>query len=470
MLIKSLTDRIYENLLEVGEYRAKCELILLQSVLRDPDGLPEITKIVNPIDFTDTSLREAYALISLMSTNDEVISLANFLLAANRCGLIDRLGGSGKYAELSIEPQNPKLVPFYAKEVARLAAADRVLQAALNLAENVSEKNAKPIEAVKAFRSVAERHISSIGKRLIPVEEVICLIHDSNNESSTLNGTRISTGIPELDAMIVGFYTKNLTLLGGWFGKGKSCLGSQIVSHAVSKCKSSIIFSLEMTEVEFVQRVLSNVANVEMDAWSRTRSDAEQNSIAAYRDSQSKYKWWIDDNSSQSVESIRSICQLTKLRDGLDLVVIDNLQLISPSDTRLPKDQQAMKITQDLKKLAKELDIAIVLLCQLDTQAGRGRPTPTSWASSKAIAGDADIGLMLHSPDEAIMSKNRSIDDPCLPYEVIVAKNRSRGERGSIGVSFNGRYQRFTYDSNAISVIRRLDGAKRSGQYEDFEV
>lgn len=430
-MIDRLEETLSKNLLDQSAHRNRCEKELLAIVLIAPTKLTLVGSIVSAYDFYDSALRDLFRLTSAMSLNGDTVSAFSVSIAAQRSGLMDRLGGAAEYAKLCNEAQNVEHAEFIARELSRLAMSSRLYQAAIDLAEQASRKSANPSECLSAFKTKSESAAMSDSKPATPIGMIIKnILHHSEQE---LDGRRISTGFSNLDGLVGGMFTKNLTLLGGRFGKGKSCLAAQLVSNAVFDSKSALIFSLEMSEREFTQRILSSECGVSMNAWLRKRNTDEQKRIFEMMEKQQSCQWWIDDRSHQTVNSIRSKCQLAKLKHGLDLVVIDNLQILSPTERGLPKDQQKKADTEELKRIAKDLDVCVVLLAQLDSEAGKARPNETSWATCKSIAGDADLAMMLHEWNEEDHE-----------YELIVTKVRGTGERGTLYYSFDGEFQTFT--------------------------
>lgn len=427
---------------EIGlqeKYREKCKVELFAICISEPTKVPLVLSIVSKDDFESQFLRKLFQLIDYMQANGETIAASTVATAAHRSGLLDDAGGAAKWGDIVHKNvQNVDHVEFYARELARLAICRRIRQESQALIEAVSKRNADPSLALSSFHSQTSSMTSALAKRATPIHHVIGEILSANNDpNSTINGRKILTGYPSLDSSIEGFYTKNLNLLGGRFGMGKSGMAAELLANVAARSHRSLVFSLEMTSAEFIQRILSADCGVSMNAWHRVRNPDEQDHIQELYDAKEKYHWWIDDNPRHTVQSILSLCQLTKLRDGLDLVIIDNLQIIEPMDSRIEKVHQIKAITEELKRIAKDLDICILLLCQLDTEAGKSRPSSTSWASCKAIEGDADIALILHETN-----------DDTHAYDLIITKVRSRGKRGVLKFTFNGEFQRFEVAGN----------------------
>lgn len=424
-----------ESQAEFSQYQAQCERWVIGICLASPDMVRIVTSYVSERDFLCEEMRCLCRAISLLEAGNELITFQSVAAIVMRQGMMKEFGGAAGYARLAHESPPAAQAEFYARELARLAYCRRLYFAAMQLQQKVSDKNSDPSTAFAEFEAVTKTY-SSISKRTDrSFQEVFDGIIEKakSKDDSAHIGKKISTGYPSLDSMIAGFFPKNVILLGGRFGIGKSGMAAEMVACAAAYGMSSLVFSLEMTKEEFSQRVLSSQANVSMNTWGRRRiSEHELQAIESYRVQSADYLWRIEDSARQSMKDIRAMIRITKARQGLDLVVIDNLQLLKPMDFRKPRDQQLTDITGELKRIAKESDCAVLLLCQLNADAEGERPTNKSWAGGKAIVGDADVCLLLHRPKD---DKNE--------YELIVSKNRSRGNKGIIEMKFDGEHQRF---------------------------
>lgn len=253
----------------------------------------------------------------------------------------------------------------------------------------------------------------------------------------TSPSTVIETDCPNLNRKLGGgFRTGKLILGGGRFGKGKTAFGCQSVASAIRQGFKALTISMEMSSAEMYQRIVSAECGIPMSAWKRALNQSETQLIREYRDTTKNAVWRIDDRPTQSVRTIHNVAKLMKLREGLDFILIDNLQLLQFEGD--PKTQDALQLTQiskRLKLMSRDLDVAIMLLCQLDTDAGKpgAIPNSTSWARSKAIEGDADIALMLHQVSEEKPSE----------YLLICTKFRD-SPKFTIPLRFEGLYQRFS--------------------------
>jgi replicative DNA helicase len=422
----SFSTDLYANLNSQAEYRIQAERMVLSTCFLDSATLIEHLSKLDSRDIYDDALRKLFELVQAMQRNGEPVTTQSVLLACSRAGLIDALGGPSGFHQLVEAAPNIAHAKYFRSEVQRLAKANRAYQAAYNSAIRLSHKDCD-VEAELQLLHSLKASEPTLEESLVHCDLAI----DSLLQNQPSSRCKITFGIPTLDSFVGGnLDCKWLVLIGARFGKGKSALACQLFSNAVQERCSSLLFSLEMTRAEILQRVVTNEMGIPMTSWrTSNRTEEELRAIQEFQRRTRACDWWVDDSPDQTVDSIRNKCELTKLRDGLDLVIIDNLQLIrSKLDSRQPRDVHFTTISKALKVMAKELDCCVALLCQLDAEAAKQRPTSANWASAKAIEGDADVAFMIHEADEK--------------FEIVCTKNR-HGQNGYLPIKFDGLYQRF---------------------------
>lgn len=413
------------------DLRADNEQKLLGCLIIAPETIDEISELVAPEDVFDESYRKLYRLIIGMRETHQKITPTTVIVAAKRSGLIEELGGPAEYGRLTNSILNASEYRVYANEVKRLSDIRNGEAAGIEFLRACAQRGCDPRKAVDALVARVQDIGLNADERSRHVADVMReVLAEGDLPENEFNRQRIKTGMPNLDELIGGLYASNLYLLGGRFGSGKSALAADLGARAAADDRSVLLFSVEMTSQEFAQRILSIEAGVNMSAWQRRRTRDEQAAIKNTIDFASSWRWWIDDTSRQSLQSIRASARLRKASDKLDLLIIDNLALIQSSSNDKKVDRYKA-ITEELKRLSRELDCCILLIAQLNADAENNEPSSTSWADCKSIEGDADVAMMLHKLGEG--------DD----YRLIVTKNRSRGPRGKIALRWDGRYQRF---------------------------
>lgn len=256
----------------------------------------------------------------------------------------------------------------------------------------------------------------------------------------------IMSGYKALDAITNGFQPSDLILLAARPSVGKTALGLGFAANAAIREKKSVaFFSLEMSAEQLVLRIISSETDVNAMKLRRgTQSNAEWKKITFLNSklNEDNVKLFIDDTSGISTGDALSKLRRLKAKEGLDLVVIDYLQLMSATSMskNANREQEISTISRDLKKMAKELNIPVIALSQLSRnpdKRGDGRPMLSDIRESGAIEQDADIVLMLYRKsnyDDTYENQEET--------ELIIAKHRN-GETGSIKLSFIKDYAKY---------------------------
>ncbi len=273
-----------------------------------------------------------------------------------------------------------------------------------------------------------------------------------------LNG--VTTGSIKLDRITGGWQNTDLIILAARPGMGKSARSAMFVKHACLDGKSALFFSLEMGSGQITKRFLYEASGVHNDKIkTRTFSNIDLEKIKESAKALSSMNFQLIDKPALTPNDIRSYARLRKKKAGLDLVVIDYLQLVKPNTYEKTKtrDRELAEITGSLKELAKELNIPIIALSQLSRQVDARldkRPMLSDLRESGAIEQDADMVLFLYRPSEyhsyadrekkEPFYKNHTEADYYMASEILIAKFRNGAPASAIEEHFIGPLTRFT--------------------------
>lgn len=251
------------------------------------------------------------------------------------------------------------------------------------------------------------------------------------------------TGLSDFDQHIGGLFSGELTILAARPGVGKSALAMQWAYHVASKGKTVFFASLEMSRVELTTRLMCSVSGVNgTSVRTGSLTDDDSRRLAEISGTIANAPMYIDDNTELSVYDIRRAARRLK-RDGLALVVIDYLQLVRPEDFRVPRHEQVAQMSRRLKAMSKELDVPVLVLCQLNREADKTeRPRLSHLRESGAIEQDADVVLLLHRPDTGPNESSSENDGKDNTPLLIVAKNRN-GETGAFPLEWVAHETRY---------------------------
>ncbi len=232
-----------------------------------------------------------------------------------------------------------------------------------------------------------------------------------------------------------GLHGGRLYIVGARPGEGKSIIGHNLAEHAASLGHPALVFSVEMGDLEVTGRMVANGATVEMAEISRRDLSARSwDQFAEYAARATSYPLFVNDRADLSLSYVKSECRAQKRRTGLDVVMIDYLQLLK-SERNVPREQQVAHISRSLKELSRELDAAVIVPAQLNRQAvARDRPSLADLRESGSIEADADVVMLLARQHDDKGNANGLLG-------INLAKNR-HGRIGELELPWRPHYSR----------------------------
>ena len=272
------------------------------------------------------------------------------------------------------------------------------------------------------------------------LEDAIREIESAQNRGGDMTG--IPTGFTDLDAYTHGLHPGQLIIVAARPAVGKSTFALDIASHAAVKHKkATIFFSLEMGRAEIAMRMLSAESSIYLQSMRKgTVTEADWAKLASVRGSINDAPLFIDDSPNMSLVEIRAKCRRLAQQVDLKMVVIDYIQLMSSGKKVESRQQEVSEFSRALKLLAKELQIPVVALSQLNRQAEQSkdkRPEISHLRESGSLEQDADVVVLLHR--EGIYERDHPRAGEA---DIILAKQRN-GPTGTVVVAFHGQYSRF---------------------------
>lgn len=428
----------------------RAEIAVLGSMLLDADALELCVESLQPEDFYDTAHQDIFRCIVTLREHAAPVDSVSLVSELNRVGKLTAVGDVSYIADLTIQTPSAANVAHYLKLV-----SERSIQRKLIRAGNaISKDGANTGMDVEHMLNDAERRIyditiSKAEDTLVPVQDILYdvfeMLEKLRESKDKIVG--VPTGFSDLDAKISGLKKSDLVIVAGRPAMGKTSFAINIAQHAALQAGRCVaIFSLEMSKEQLLLRMFSTQSHTDLQNMLSGRlGDDEYIGIADNLDDFAASKLFIDDNANATVPAIRSKCRRLKARAGLDLVVIDYLQLMRSTARSDNRQQEVSEITRSMKILARELDVPIVLLSQLsrapEQRKEDHRPMLSDLRESGAIEQDADIVMLLY---------REKVYDPEADNtaEVIIAKHRN-GPTGTIELYWRGEYTKFENQSIA---------------------
>ncbi len=432
-------------------HNLEAEQSVLGSILLDRDSVIRVAPFLKPEDFYQPANGQIFKAITELYDRREPTDVVTLTAELKRRGTIDQVGGAAYLAELIEVVPTSVHIEYYAHIVERTATLRRLITAGakivgLGYREDLEIAEALD-EAERSIFDVAERRSTS---EFVQVQEVIDELFDKIENLQHDRGATIGvpTGFVALDRLTGGLQRSDLIVIAARPSFGKSSLAIGMAhSAAVEHQRTVGIFSLEMQAEQVVQRLLSIDTGVEVHKIRVGQiNDNDWVALGRGMGRVGEAQIFIDDSATSTVMDIKSKSRRLQAEHGLDLIIVDYLQLMSGgrSENRV---QQIAEISRGLKTLARELDVPVIALSQLsravENRTGH-RPMLSDLRESGAIEQDADIVIFIHREDKF---DDQSVDKNLA--EIIIAKHRN-GPIGTFRVRFLERIARFA-DFEAVS-------------------
>ena len=434
-----------EDNTRIPPHSVEAEQSVLGSILLDKDAMISVSETLIPEDFYKEAHKVIYECMLKLYNSQSEIDLITLAEELRDQGYLDDIGGIPYITSLSTIVPTTSNIKYYVNIVKEKSIVRQLISAAndiINLSYDSSAKVEDVLEnAEKKIFDISQERTTNDFKQINQVlRDTYDMIEKLYTEKNEVTG--LTTGFRDLNKKINGFQKSDLLLVAARPAMGKTAFALNLVQNAALKGDASVaVFSLEMSKEQLVQRMLSSQSNVELKKIKTGKLNANDwPRIIEAMAVLSEAKIHIDDTPGIKISELRSKCRKLKIEKGLDLVLIDYLQLMEGEGNNESRQQEIAKISRSLKILAKELNCPVVALSQLSRapeQRADHRPMLSDLRESGSTEQDADIVMFLYrdeyyNPDTE--SKNIG--------EVIVSKNR-HGETGTIELVWFGEVQKF---------------------------
>ena len=439
---------------KVPPHDLEAEQAVLGSMLTDRDVVISAIEVLKEEDFYRADNRAIYSAILNLYNRDEPIDIITVKSELESIGKFEQIGGLEYLVTL------PDKVPTTANAIKYIKIVEEksTLRNLIKTANEIIDLGYDPTEDVDDIMESAEKKIFNImqnkdKKGYTPIKDV--LVESFTQLEELYNRKQHITGVPsgftELDYKTAGFHGSDLILIAARPAMGKSAFALNIATNAAVRANVPVvIFSLEMSKEQMVNRILCSEAMVDSNKVRTGKLDDDDwTKLAGSIGPLSDAEIYIDDTPGISVMEIRAKCRKLKLEKNIGMVVIDYLQLVQGSNRRGgTREQEISEISRSLKILAKEIGVPVIALSQLSRaveQRPDHRPMLSDLRESGAIEQDADIVMFLYRDD--YYNKESEKKDIA---EVIIAKHRG-GSLGTVDLLWLGSYTKF------VNLEKRFD-------------
>ena len=442
----------------------EAEKHLFCCILKNKSEALEIVSELSVEDFYSSQNKNVFLAIKQLVLDNQQLGFATLIDEMNRQGTTKVSGGVDYVSEIySLLPSGAKYKD-YLKIVKRCSLMRSLIESCNRIIEKAcqvdSDEDALAFAEGEVYNLTQTRQVG----KLIPMQDVLgkVMTEIQNRFHNPLGTQGVLTGFKRLDSITNGFKGGELIVLAARPSVGKSAMALNFVLNAAKEQQKSVaFFSLEMTNQQLLERLLSAMSSVPLSSiqtgrYSDTNELSKLNS--AYQVLFEKMKLFGNDTANVRPSEIRSQCRRLKAQGNLDMIVIDYLGLMQSDQDDGRKENRQLEvssITRSMKNLAKELNVPILLLCQLNRQGENratakdgivqtSKPVLSDLRESGAIEQDADMVMFIHRPSEESKHEGKR--------QLIVAKNR-HGATAEIPLGWIGKYVKFYDEEDFLAQV-----------------
>jgi replicative DNA helicase len=430
------------------------EEAVLGALMIEKDALTAVVDILRPQSFYKDVHQRIYSAILTLFADSEPIDMLTVISKLRSTGEIELVGGSSYIVGLTSKVNSAANIEFHARIITQASIRRELITISSEIQKEAFEDTTDVFKLLdKTEQSLFEISESNIKKNYSDMGSLMRqALEELDQKKNNKDGlTGVPSGFSALDRITSGWQKTELMILAARPGMGKTAfVVSSLRNAAVDFNMPVAIFSLEMSSVQLVNRLISAEAEIDSEK-------IRKGSLAPHEWEQLHHRIhrltnapiYIDDTPALSILELRAKCRRLKAQHDIQMVVIDYLQLMT-GDTGGKgagnREQEIAMISRSLKNLAKELDVPVIALSQLsravETRGGEKRPQLSDLRESGSIEQDADMVIFLYRPEYYGITEDETGNSVAGIGEVIIAKNRA-GSLETIQLRFIGKYTKF---------------------------
>ncbi len=432
------------------------EKVVLGALMIDSDAFTVVSEMIRPETFYDPRHQKIYGAIQALNLHEKPVDIMTVAEELKRSGELEEVGGPPYIVELSSHVASSAHIEYHGRILAQKFLARQLIQFASMIETEAFDETIDVDELMqRAEGSLFELSQKNMAQEYTQIDPIVKQAHEllvkaaHNQESGGLTG--ISTGFTQLDKITAGWQPSDLVIIAGRPAMGKTSFALSLAKNiAIDSRVPVAFFSLEMNNVQLVNRLLSNVCSIsgskilsgQLDPsdWERFDNNIRKMEGAPI---------YVDDTPGLSVFELRTKARRLVREHGIKVLMVDYLQLMNANGMRFSSRQEEVStISRSLKGLAKELNIPVLALSQLNRTVEQRdgiegkRPQLSDLRESGAIEQDADLVLFVHRPEYYRIFQDEKGNDLHGKAQIIIAKHR-KGATDDVLLSFRGEYTRF---------------------------
>lgn len=462
-----------ESLGKVPPQALDLEEAVLGALMLEKDALTNVIDILKPDTFYKDNHKEIFDTIVDLFNNSEPIDLLTVTNHLRKKGKLEFVGGAYYITELTTKVNSAAHIEYHARIIIEKAIKRELIRIASEVHRDAYEDTVDVFSLLdKTEQSLFEVSEINIRKNYADMRT---LMHEATKEleikRQQADGlTGVPTGFTALDRITSGWQKSDMVIIAARPGMGKTAfIVSAMRNAAVDFNKAVAIFSLEMSSIQLVNRLISAEAELESDKIKKGNlQDYEWEQLTHKTAKLSEAPIFIDDTPALTILELRAKARKLVAQHGVELIIIDYLQLMSGDSSKSGmgnREQEIASISRSLKNIAKELNIPIVALSQLsravEVRGGDKRPQLSDLRESGSIEQDADMVLFLYRPEYYGINADEEGNSVQGVGEVIIAKHRN-GSLDTARLKFIGKFTKFC----DLDVGNQFGGFKSGGDFE----
>jgi replicative DNA helicase len=436
------------------------EEAVLGALMLEKDALTAVIDILKPEIFYKDTHQIIFTAIQNLFKKSEPVDILTLTNELRTMGELDTIGGPYYLTQLTNRVASAANIEYHVRIISQKYIQRELIHISSEIIKDAFEDTTDVFDLLdKAERNLFAVSESNLRRSYLElrglVKEAISEIEAAKNSEGMLKG--VGSGFTEIDRVTAGWQKSDLIVLASRPGMGKTAFVLSMARNmAVDFKKPVAFFSLEMSAIQLVTRLISSECEIPADKLRRGNlENAEWEQLNARIRQLVDAPLFIDDTPALSIFELRAKSRRLKAQHDIQMVIIDYLQLMSiSSDGRGNREQEISQISRSLKALAKELDIPIIALSQLsravETRGGNKKPILSDLRESGAIEQDADLVLFIYRPEYYKIDEWEDGTPTAGSAEIIIAKHRN-GALKDVKLRFIGHFAKFT-DLDTLSI------------------
>lgn len=471
-----MTDAVFEHG-KIPPQAVDLEEAVLGAMMLESNRLAEVIEVLKPEAFYKESHQIIFSSIMRLFGQNEPVDILTVTEELRKTGELEAAGGPYFITMLTNRIASTANIEFHARIILQKFIQRELIRVSSEIIKDAYEDTTDVFDLLdKAENGLFSISEGSIGKSYLDMQSIIAEaikeISAGRNEEGKLRG--VGSGFTELDRITSGWQKSDLIIIASRPGMGKTAFALTMARNAAVDFKKPVaVFSLEMSSVQLVTRLMSSETEIPQEKLRKgTMEDHEWAQLNARITPLIEAPMYIDDTAALSVFDLRAKCRRLKAHHDIQMIIVDYLQLMQGSqDTRGNREQEISSISRALKTLAKELNVPVIALSQLsrasEKRSAAAKPILSDLRESGSIEQDADMVMFIYRPEYYKIDVDENGDSTAGVAEILIAKNRN-GPLKDVRIKFVSKYAKFVdaemeyQPANNIQPNSSFDGSTRT--------